>query len=75
LSESVESVEKLAETVEKLLMLKPEDRQALLNILRKYKPQQIMKALNDIVVYDRRGKRRVLMTLEEFEQHLRRVRF
>jgi hypothetical protein len=75
LSESDESVEKLAETVEKLLMLKPEERQALLNILRKYKPQQIMKALHDIVVYDKRGKRRVLMTLEEFEQHLRRVRF
>jgi hypothetical protein len=75
LSGSEESVEKLAETIEKLLMLKPEDREALLNILRKYKPQQIMKALNDIVVYDKRGKRRVLMTLEEFEQHLRRVRF
>lgn len=75
MSGSEESVEKLAETIEKLLMLKPEDREALLNILRKYKPQQIMKALNDIVVYDKRGKRRVLMTLEEFEQHLRRVRF
>jgi hypothetical protein len=75
LSEKDESVEKLAETVEKLLMLKPEERQALLNILRKYKPQQIMKALHDIVVYDKRGKRRVLMTLEEFEQHLKKVRF
>jgi len=34
-----------------------------------------MRALHDIVVYDKRGRRRVLMTLEEFEQHLRRVRF
>jgi hypothetical protein len=58
LSSEPEDIEKLAETIEKLLMLKPEDRESLLNILRKHKPQQVIKALNDIVVYDRRGKKK-----------------
>jgi hypothetical protein len=68
-------VKKLEEILSQLLEVKPEEREILLRILREHKPQKIIKALNDIVLYDKRGKPRVRITLEEFERMLKKVRF
>lgn len=70
-----EQLKKLEETLSKLLSLKPEEREKLLRIIREHKPQKIMKALNDIILYDKHGKRKVLITLEEFEKMLKKVRY
>jgi hypothetical protein len=74
LSEKTE-VEKLADTLYELLRLKPEDRERLLRIIREHKPQKILKALHDVIIYDKRGKTRAIMTLEEFEKLLKKVRY
>jgi hypothetical protein len=74
LSENPE-VEKLADMLQELLRLKPEDRERLLRIIKEHKPQKIFKALHDVIIYDKRGKPRATMTLEEFEKLLRKVRY
>jgi hypothetical protein len=70
-----DQVKKLEEVLSQLLEIKPEEREILLRILRDHKPQKIIKALNDIVLYDKHGKARVRVTLEEFERMLKKVRF
>jgi hypothetical protein len=72
---SDEQVKRLEEVLSKLLSLRPEEREALLRIIREHKPQKIVKAINDIVLYDKRGKARARVTLEEFEKMLKKVRF
>ena len=65
---SDEQVKKLEETMSKLLDIKPEEREKLLRIIREHKPQKIVKALNDVIFYDKRGRAKVIMTLDEFFQ-------
>jgi RecB family endonuclease NucS len=72
---SDEQVKKLEETMSKLLSIKPEEREKLLRIIREHKPQKIVKALNDIIFYDKRGRAKVIMTLDEFEKMLKKVRY
>jgi hypothetical protein len=72
---SDERVKKLEETMSKLLDIKPEEREKLLRIIREHKPQKIVKALNDVVFYDKRGRAKVIMTLDEFEKMLKKVRY
>jgi uncharacterized short protein YbdD (DUF466 family) len=72
---SDEQVEKLEKTMSKLLGIKPEEREKLLRIIREHKPQKIVKALNDVIFYDKRGKAKVVMTLDEFEKMLKKVRY
>jgi Mn-dependent DtxR family transcriptional regulator len=72
---SDEQVKRLEEVLSKLLSLKPEEREILARIIREHKPQKIVKALNDIILYDKRGKARARITLEEFEKMLKKVRF
>jgi hypothetical protein len=72
---SDEQVKKLEETMSKLLGIKPEEREKLLRIIREHKPQKIVKALNDVVFYDKRGRAKVTMTLDEFEKMLKKVRY
>jgi hypothetical protein len=74
-SSTSDQVKKLEEVLSKLLEVKPEEREILLRILREHRPQKIIKALNDIILYDKRGKARVKITLEEFERMLKKVRF
>jgi hypothetical protein len=74
-SSTSDQVKKLEEILSELLGIKPEEREILLRILRDHKPQKIIKALNDIVLYDKHGKARVRVTLEEFERMLKKVRF
>jgi hypothetical protein len=68
-------VDELVYTLQKLLKLSQEDRERLLRIIREHKPQKIMKALHDVIIYDKRGKTRAIMTLEEFERLLKKVRY
>jgi RecB family endonuclease NucS len=68
-------VKKLEETMSKLLDVKPEEREKLLRIIREHKPQKIVKALNDVIFYDKRGRAKVVMTLDEFEKMLKKVRY
>ncbi len=68
-------IEKLADTAQKLMQLKPEEREKLIRILREHKPQKIIKALHDVIFYDKRGKAKAIMTLEEFEKLLKKVRY
>ena len=70
-----DQVKRLEEVLSKLLSLKPEEREALLRIIREHKPQKIVKAINDIVLYDKHGKARARITLEEFEKMLKKVRY
>jgi len=72
---SDERVKKMEETLSKLLDIKPEEREKLLRIIREHKPQKIVKALNDITFYDKRGRAKVIMTLDEFEKMLKKVRY
>ena len=72
---SEEQVKKLEETMSKLLDVKPEEREKLLRIIREHKPQKIVKALNDVIFYDKRGRAKVIMTLDEFEKMLKKVRY
>jgi hypothetical protein len=72
---SEEQVKKLEETMSKLLDVKPEEREKLLRIIREHKPQKIVKALNDVIFYDKRGRAKVVMTLDEFEKMLKKVRY
>jgi hypothetical protein len=72
---SEEQVKKLEETMSKLLDIKPEEREKLLRIIREHKPQKIVKALNDVIFYDKRGRAKVIMTLDEFEKMLKKVRY
>ena len=72
---SGEREKKLEEALSKLLDIKPEEREKLLRIIREHKPQKIVKALNDITFYDKRGRARVIMTLDEFEKMLKKVRY
>jgi hypothetical protein len=72
---SDERVKKLEETMSKLLDIKPEEREKLLRIIREHKPQKIVKALNDVIFYDKRGRAKVIMTLDEFEKMLKKVRY
>jgi len=72
---SDEREKKLEEALSKLLDIKPEEREKLLRIIREHKPQKIVKALNDITFYDKRGRARVIMTLDEFEKMLKKVRY
>ena len=65
----------MEEVLSRLLSLRPEEREALARIIREHRPQKIVKALNDIILYDKRGKARVRMTLEEFEKMLKKVRY
>ena len=68
-------VKKLEEILSQLLEVKPEEREIILRIIREHRPQKIIKALNDIILYDKHGKARVRITLEEFERMLKKVRF
>jgi hypothetical protein len=68
-------VKRLEEILNELLEVKPEEREIVLRIIREHKPQKIIKALNDIILYDKHGKARVKITLEEFEKMLKKVRF
>jgi hypothetical protein len=70
-----EQVKRLEEVLSKLLSLRPEERETLLRIIREHRPQKIVKAINDIILYDKRGKARVRITLEEFEKMLKKVRY
>jgi hypothetical protein len=73
--EESDQVKRVEEALSRLLDVKPEEREILLRILREHKPQKIMKALSDIILYDKHGKARVKITLEEFERMLKKVRF
>lgn len=70
-----DQVKRLEEVLSKLLSLRPEEREALLRIIREHRPQKIVKAINDIILYDKRGKARARITLEEFEKMLKKVRY
>jgi len=70
-----DQVKRLEEVLSKLLSLRPEERETLLRIIREHRPQKIVKAINDIILYDKRGKARVRITLEEFEKMLKKVRY
>jgi len=72
---SDDRVKKLEETMSKLLAIKPEEREKLLRIIREHRPQKIVKALNDVVFYDKRGRAKAIMTLDEFEKMLKKVRY
>jgi hypothetical protein len=72
---SDDRVKRVEEALSKLLDVKPEEREKLLRIIREHKPQKIMRALKDIILYDKHGKARVKITLEEFEKMLKKVRY
>jgi hypothetical protein len=74
-SSTSDQVKRLEEVLSKLLEVKPEEREILLRIIREHRPQKIIKALNDIILYDKHGKARVKITLEEFERMLKKIRF
>ena len=74
-SSTSDRIKRLEEILSQLLEVKPEEREILLRILREHRPQKIVKALNDIILYDKHGKARVRITLEEFERMLKKVRF
>jgi hypothetical protein len=67
--------ERLEKILREMLQVKPEEREKLLRIVREHKPQKIMKALRAVIVVDRHGRRKATVTLDEFEQILKKTRF
>lgn len=67
--------EKLVEILQKFLNLKEEDRERILRIVEEHHPRKIVVALENAYKVDKRGRKKAIMTLEEFERMLKRVRF
>jgi len=67
--------EKLVEMIQKLLNLREEDRERIIRIVQRHHPKKILVALENAYKTTRHGKRKTIMTLEEFEKMLERVRW
>lgn len=67
--------EKLVETIQKLLNLKEEDRERIIRIVQKHHPRKILVALENAYRVDKRGRKKAVLTLEEFEKMLERTRW
>ena len=67
--------ERLVEILQNLLQLKEEDRERIIRIVKENHPRKIMVAIENAYKIDRRGKKKPIMTLEEFEKMLKKVRF
>jgi len=61
--------------IQELLRLKEEDRERIIRIIKTYPARKILLALENAYKIDRRGKKKPIMTLEEFEKMLKKVRF
>jgi len=67
--------ERLVEILQKFLQLKEEDRARIIRIVKNNHPRKIVVALENAYKVDRKGRKKPIMTLEEFERMLKRVRF
>jgi len=67
--------EKLVETIQKFLNLKEEDRERIIRIVQKHHPRKILVALENAYRVDKRGRKKAVLTLEEFEKMLERTRW
>jgi len=67
--------EKLVEMIQKLLKLPPETRERIIRIVTENPPQKLKVALENAYKYTKHGKTKPVMTLEEFERMLKRVRW
>jgi len=67
--------ERLVEILQKFLQLKEEDRERIIRIVKNNHPRKIVVALENAYKVDRKGRKKPIMTLEEFEKMLRKVRF
>ena len=67
--------DKLVEVIQKLFNLGEEDRERVIRIVSKYHPRKILVALENTYKVNKYGKKKTIMSLEEFEEMLKRVRF
>ena len=67
--------ERLVEILQKFLQLKEEDRERIIRIVKENHPRKIVVALENAYKVDRKGRTKPIMTLEEFERMLKKVRF
>jgi len=67
--------EKLVEMIQKLLKLPPEERERIIRIVTQNPPQKLKVALENAYKVTKHGKTKPVMTLEEFEKMLKRVRW
>jgi len=67
--------DKLVEVIQKLFNLGEEDRERVIRIVRKYHPRKILVALENTYKVSKYGKKKTIMSLDEFEEMLKRVRF
>jgi len=67
--------EKLVEMIQKLLNLKEEDRERIIRIVQKHHPKKILIALENAYRVDKRGRKKAVLTLDEFEKMLERIRW
>ncbi|MEM4847111.1 MAG: hypothetical protein QW794_05075 [Thermosphaera sp.] len=65
----------LEELVVAVLKLKEEDRERLRRILTQYPKQKIILALHNAYMVTKHGKTKPIVTLEEFEQIVKKTRF
>jgi len=67
--------EKLVEILQEFFKPKEEDRERIIRIVKNNNPKKIVVALNNTYKIDRKGKKRPITTLEEFEKMLKKVRY
>jgi len=67
--------EKLAELIQELLQLNEEDRERVIRIVKNNPTRKIMLAVHNAYKIDKKGRKKPIMSLEEFEKMLKRIRF
>lgn len=70
-----EEEDRIVKVLMKFLELKEEDRDRILRIVRENHPKKIMIALENAYLLTRKGKVKARVSLEEFEEMLKRVRW
>lgn len=67
--------QKLIDIIQKFLQLKEKDRERIIRIVKENHPRKIVVALENAYKANKYGKKKPIMTLEEFERMLKKVRF
>lgn len=70
-----EEEDRVVKVLMKFLELKEEDRDRILRIVRENHPKKIMVTLQNAYLLTRKGKVKARVSLEEFEEMLKRVRW
>lgn len=68
--------EKLQKLLQDLLSIPEEDREKLIELIKKYPPQKIIRAVMSVARFNRRNMKPVrTLTIDEFEKIVRKTRY